>query len=392
MTKTKKKPKKSFLLTLPGLLTAIATLITAVVAFIAVFKGSLPEVINLFSSSDISKYEIKVNCPEVVPYYMKNFMYSQEFLPWFKISVHNKSEENLHIEVSFKVRQGPALAREEPAVYSINPGEYFSQSVDPAFEFLKEDINVPLEVILKIRDHKDNILHQDTRMIEVLQKNILDWDLKSVEGNQISKDFLLASLSAWILISDNETNRLIKKLSMDFETNNQTDTLADQWIFLCYKELFNIEPVFQITANLKTLSLKGKQNIGTPSQVLKKGRGDPLETVLLFSKISFKTFEKLGIRLLIFMIPKSSDNNQHLFLSWSKGLSNFKAIDLISNKDTSFEMNIEQSTFILEQFLATHPTIIDKLSNSGVYVSKDRSIFALDFTLATDAYSISALP
>jgi hypothetical protein len=387
--KNRKSKKTSFWGSIPKVLKIVSGIIAGIAGLIA----GVTALYNVLVDSNLinikKPYNIEVKCLDVFPFSLKNSVGTQDFLYWLHIRVNNKSSNPLHLEVSFQVRQGPAQVSNKPAIYTVNPKEELFQVIDPAFEFLRHDINANLELTWKVSDEKKNILNQGTKKILVLPKNILDWNLTTPEGKPIPRDFLIASLTAWVLTPDPTIKKYAMQLQKGIESQFDPLLFANQWFALCYNELFHSSPGSKILSDLK-VSMKGRQQIKEPSQVLLERHADPLESVLLLSAISHDTCKKLGVRLVMFVIPE--DQKISYLLGWTTDTGDWHAVDMTDINNMAFEMNEELSTSKVNELLKENPRIIKAIDTVGVFFAKERSLIALDFFKAAKKFYVRSLP
>jgi len=386
--------KASFWSTLPGTITKITALLLAIATLItALTKIDFLE--DVFKKADTVSYALETKSCRILPYGLKNSIGSQNFLYWFHVQADNQGRDPLHLEISFKVRKGGSVhARPEPARYTVDSGKKLSQNVDPAFEFLKDDIDSSLEVTWIIRDEKENILRQGTEEIRLLSKNKLYWNLTTCEGHPVPKDFLIASLTGWIQTSDPRVKQVSQWLLQECESQVAPLFFADQWFARCYRGLFHGDLLaVTIGSSLNIFPMQGEQAIRTPSQILQQGEADPLEAALLVGALSKATFEKLGVRLVLFILPQSEEQakTRSFLLSWSTAPDEWHAFDLAA-PPMSYEKNEDIASSRVAKLLGEIPVIVDELNTDGVYIDEGRSIVALDFAIAADSFGIRGLP
>jgi hypothetical protein len=388
----KPKARKGFWGTIPGRITKIVGIVVAVIGFVA----SVIEIWRLISEYEFGcspppKYIIESSSIKVLPYYMKNFLKFQRDLYWYKIRVENKSDELLHLDISFQVIKGPAVAQVEPSSYTVYPKQEFIKNVDPGFEFTMDDVDGYLRVRSRIRDVKDNILYQCTDDIEVIRSNIMDWSLKTPKGKPVDRDFLVASLAAWTLNKEQAIIDLSNRIRSEIDMNDEPDTIINQWFSKCYKDVFHGECGVRVTQILNNFPMPGRQKIKTPAQVLDELNVDPLEALLLLAAISYNNdaLIKLGPKLVMFVSP-GPDRNLSFLLSWTWEYSDWTAIDLSKADATDFESNRDSASKLIESILREKPGLRSSLRGRGVFIDERDKTLALDFGVAAMHYNIKA--
>jgi len=394
-TKKNKKSPTSMWRELPNFLKVLTKVITGITGLIVAIVGLYNTVLKPILIIDHSPYIVEVKSLNKFPFSLKNSIGQVDFLYWSLIQAQNQSREPLHIEVSFELRQ-PELAEvsAKPAIYTVNPKEKFSQSIDPGFEFKKNDVsadvNDDLNMTWKVSDEKENLLKWGTNDIRLLPKNILYWDMKTPKGEDVPKDFLIASLSAWVQTPYPRVKTYAMQLLSSIKSQSDPLRFANQWFAKCYDEFFGRSSPIRISPNL-IIQMKGEQTIRLPSQILMERNADPLEIILLLSALSRSTFENLGLRLVMFVITEDGDISY--LLGWAvKRCNDWRALDMTDINKMKFANNMEQATSKIRNFLEEHPEIIELLDSKGVFLDEKQLIIALDFSIAAKYYHIRSLP
>lgn len=332
-----------------------------------------------------------------LPFSLKNQMGLHPFLYWFHIEVDNRSSENLNLIVTFKVRKGPARVRDVPARYSIPARETFHEHVDPAFVYLRHDFDedIPLEITWQIQDDRSKILKQGTQTTLLLPKNIVKWDLATPEGNPVPKDFLLASLTAWTLSAETLPEERRARLRQSVDPSISTESLARQWIALCYDGLFGDPSGLRIMPSRISFPPPDRQRIRTPSQAREANNIDPIEAALLLAALSTNTFEEIGARLVLLAVPEPQGQfgQKAIFLSWSITPDKWQAVKMASVAEMDFEENEKLATAEVTRLLREEPEILEGINQEkGVLIGDLQSVVALDFAKAAAYFSIRGLP
>jgi hypothetical protein len=388
MKKKKSTTKQSFWRTLPGLITAITALVSALTGLIVAISDID---MGLNSSSGKHNYIINTKSFETFPFYLKNMVSRQDdFLYWVHFDMENKSKDPLLIDIQFEVLKGPATVNPKPLSYTVYRKMPLSQEINPPFEFLKDDIDGELKVKWIIKDTEGNILHQDTKVISVLPKNMIDWDLTKPDGEPLPHDFLIASLSSWTITMEqsvkDRAELLLKNISVD-----NFSLFASSWFKTCYENLFHHSQGINIIPALNTFPMKGRQRIKTPLQVLEQKQATPLEAALLVAALSRHTPVRSGTKVILF-VRSEAEKPKDVIIAWYTSPDNLKAFTLNRASESGFDENEQVTTGHINNLLAGQQGIVEELENRGVYIDENRSTVALYFDRAENYYYIKGLP
>ncbi len=316
--------------------------------------------------------------PEEVPCYLINTMKMQDSLYWFHVDLVNKCEFPLNIQIEFVVRDGPAVAGNVPALYTVYPDSTLSKNIDPRFDFVGEVSGFPLEFIWKIFN-EDSIILQGTNTIAVSSREEINWDLKKPDGRIVSKEFLVASLTAWIRTPDDSLKNWADRIGDQFE----------EWYSRCYQELATV-----MVSSPPEFSMEGRQNIRLPSKVWTDRKADLLEAALLFASLNYQNPSTRDLELSLFIIhdPVATPVKSSYLLAWRENSTDWTGFDLAEACDMTFGENVVATRSRLLSLLDSTSQISSELRKDGVFVSEDRSVVAINFNQAADFYDIWGLP
>lgn len=336
-------------------------------------------------------YTIQTRYPKVMPFSLKNSLEAQSFLYWFYIEVANNCATPLHLRIDFKVRRGPAVTPKDdvPAQYTVFPGKVLSQKVDPLLEFISADVEGTLEVIWGIRNEMDTLLETGTASIELLPKNTLDWDLATPEGKPVSREFLLASLSAWTTSPDSKLKSLATQLLKNVPTSDNASTYASDWFLHCFTELVQSRKIK--IGSLNSFPPAKQEAIQTPAQILDAGFADPIEATLLFAALTNTVARQLDTRTGMIVLEGGTQPPEVL-LAWTSGDNTWRAVDLQHAVASGFEQNRQQSTDRLSALIQAEPRLLESLAQTGVYFAENGTTTALNFDAAKRNFHIQGLP
>ncbi len=184
---------------------------------------------------------VHTQSPHVMPLSLLYSMESRDDLYWFDVRIDNQCAIPLHLSIHVEVRKGPArLPRDRRDVqFTVLPGESRSERIDPLLDWTSNDTHAILELVWEIRNMADGALeHTETARIRLLPKTWFTWDLTTPEGELAPRDFLLASLAAWV------QNPLPASASDCHQTTRggtppspRLNAVSD-WLQHCYQRLF----------------------------------------------------------------------------------------------------------------------------------------------------------
>ncbi len=321
---------------------------------------------------------------EVLPYYLNYTMRveNRDYLYWFRFHVNNPRQTPLYLYVSFVVGCGKATVGSQPIPYTINPKSSDTIYPEPNFDFLVSNVDDVLCVNWFMRDEKDNIVKQGNQRIKVLSKYKFIWDLKTPDGDQVSQDFLIASLTAWTVNSD----AAIKKLSKGLDGGSSS---VDRWFENCYNY---VSSKIEVSSDLDPFPMKGEQFIRTPRRVLeKKSANNALEAALFLGALSMQSARLQGVQIVLFVIP-NAEGRKEIILSWSVTSEKWQGFSLNDIKKMNFEKNTDKTGALLRKLRNEHPEMFNALLTTGVFLNKTHPMAALDLARARSRFSIEGLP
>lgn len=406
MTETSNSGWRSFgkfWTTLPGILTAVTAILVGLVSVLGGVRDVVVETQKLFgavrpSPASATLTTVKASVPDVFPYGLKYSTGLKDFFTWFHVQVQNKTRERLQIEIKFRVNSREAVASNESSIYTVNPGESFSRNVDPNFTFLGDGVppllHPPLNVSWTVQDDKGNLLSRDTRDIDVLPRNMIDWGLRSPNGEPVRRDFLVASLAAWTLTADTKMSDRAETLARHVEPTTDAAASARNWFARCYSEFFRSPRAVRIVATRDPLLTQDRQTILTASQVLKEGRATPLEAALLVGALSKAGNRQPGLRLGLLLLPASNQphGGRITLLWWSTDPGEWQGLDMTRAAELDFRQNEAMATPIIGNCMRERAALRAALDTCGVFFEEEHRILALDFDVAANHYGIGALP
>lgn len=341
------------------------------------------------------------NIPYSLYYSLKDSKKVQDFMYWFHIQGKNNCPHRLEIIVSFQsLREKPLVesiyTHEDPLTYIIDPGEPFDEKLHPGFKFLTDDVDDTLEVrweILQIPGKKR--LESGNSHIQVRSKNKFVWNLRTPESAQVSKDFILASLTAWTLSRNLSLRERSEQLLQSLDPSTPPSLFTKNFIERCYNDIFHGAQKVTITPSANMLPPADSElSIRTPSQILKRRQADPLEAALLVAALGQKYLkERRGVSLVLFAMPRAAalPSRQSILLAWHVGFGNWHAIDMTRVNEMAFADNLSWATEQINALLSEQ-TVLESLKDDGVFYRQDRQVVAVDFARAKEKFGIKSLP
>jgi hypothetical protein len=392
----------------PGL-QHLSAILSAVVAFLTIITWLFTQSTTISRAistwwkghSSSSSYIVEeVSYPEVVPSYLRYYYEAEglgekESLHWFRAKMRNNTRERLNFVGSFdlfpincefvQLRKGDA-----PDPYVLEPGADGPWEVTPALVWTKVDSPDPcfLKFTYSIQDDRgDKPDPIGSVQIKVLPRDKVKWDLENINGKPVSKDFILASLAGWSL--SREGNVIERALQL---RTNVTGLAAEQWLRLCYENLFGRQSGLRITPTAATYPFKDVTTLRAPGDVLSGRSAEPLEAAFLMAAVT--RFGAPGrIPLTLFVLPGPNDANPAVLLAWSStNDARWEAIDLTEANILSFGLNLQHSQQLLQRTLRERPEMLQALTMRGVfYGSATRLPTAISLDTAIKNFQILAL-
>ena len=338
-----------------------------------------------------------------VPYFLVNTLRERnQEIYWARLKGKNNCGRPLNVEITFEVINSDiAKSTKQPYGFTVEDEEEKNEEVDPYFEFLQDNPNAFLKVLYRIKDSDSGkVIRLDTKTIEVISKDTFCWNLKDPTNKEVPLTFLLATLSAWSLSPD----EAIKKRARQFlkETGGGVDPseFSLRWFKNCYSDLFhgpnrlNVHPYSKPWPPTHEGD-ESMQRIRNPAQLLDIKHSDSIEAALLISALRNAVSKRLKSRLILYAIPDPEEKDKgckQFFLSWSTDGKNLRALNLTDPNQMNFEENEGQATSKVKNLLESESGILSALDSRGVFIDEKKTIFALDFDIASKSFRIRGLP
>lgn len=231
----------NFWKTLPGFLTALAAFIGAASTAWVTISTSCdpgaggdppPEVSEpvLFPYTPAC-YQAEIEYFERFPFSLKNQIEPQRFLYWAAFNIENECEGRLDIRVECMVSPEEIAACEpDPGEVSVPIGKSERIEATPNVQWLKEsNRDVVLEFTWTVY-HGDVKLNSFPAHITVSPRVFFFWSLSDPNGQEISKEYLLSTLGAWVLSGDDDVKEVADKIKEPIDnTSLEPAAIAASW-------------------------------------------------------------------------------------------------------------------------------------------------------------------
>jgi hypothetical protein len=346
----------------------------------------------------IADYEIDVRSVTVLPRSLANVMASQEFLHWIWMRAENRRPEPLQLTLQIEI-SGPAITPGPitAAKYTVDRGKPpVERSVYLPIPFAKSDFKGDeiLKVTWTVRDDKDHPLRQNTVDIPVLSREVVPWGLQSAKGEAISRDFLVASLAAWVITPEPAIEQQAREILAKVTAEPDERTRTRRWMQQTYERLFMGPTAVKVQDKAQRFPAKAHEPVRTPAAVLSARRATALEATLLLAAHRMALGRgDLRARLTMLAVPVSDQDpeSKEFLLAWSPDGREWEAIDIRRAATTAFEPNRVATTERARQLLKD----VDgstTFKERGVFVDDKQRVVALNFRRAQKFYSIRPLP
>jgi len=356
-------------------------------------------------------WDIDIKHPKQFPYYLKHSIAATEDFYWFSVDIDNRCSSTLYAGVTFKPvlpdRDLPAIEfLTSPDQISPKAGQHLYKTIDPRIRFLgKFEEPFLLKVHWSVKDDKESLLDWGSVNIQVLPRNEFVWGLLNAHGKPVAKKVLLASLAAWPqshqkIVTDAARRALdtIKEL-----LDASPSEVARAWMAAVLHELFGGKRGIMVLPTAKRFPSQDRSRaIHAPSEVLERGRSDPLEAALLIAAVSRDLLSESGIDQILVVAPDPErKGRQNVLLAWSESeKQDWSAIRAGVVGRTAFEDNLTAATAAFKHLLSSNARLAEGLQSLNapygdcsnvVVLDESGGVYALDFQRAKDC-GIGALP
>jgi hypothetical protein len=323
---------------------------------------------------------------------------------WVRVEGRNDCSHPLHLTVRVQSDDQDIEFRETPAVFTVGAGTAFQRLIDPQIRFLDPSFTdeKSIKLIWTLTDEARRPLWTETFDHQILPRTRFRFDLSRSDGDPVSKEFLLASLTAWSRLDRQPAvRRFAEELQREIGSGGDPTSLALAWFSRIHAALLSGGGL-EIAQNLQLFPPLPNRamEIRTAGDILQlrgsspADRVEPLETILAIASMTRAALGPMGVSTGLFAIPAAPDGSplKRLFLGWRDPLvREWSFLELTRSDQESFEENRRRSTVEIEGVLASRASVARALDRSGVFYTDPEGFLAVDFDRAADHYQIANL-
>ncbi|OPY80491.1 MAG: hypothetical protein A4E70_01718 [Syntrophus sp. PtaU1.Bin005] len=412
-TDEKNNPFLEFLKTWPGIITQILVLISTLLGLLKMCD-LLPTASWQKAKQDVTPLKVEPSkiTFETIPYYLKNNVgleTKENPLYWFKFWVQNRTNADLVVRITFQLHERSdvpvVVLHPDDNVFTIPKSKdqvwWPSPPMEPRFEFTTEDVkDTVLNINVEILSWDRKIsYYANPAKIKILSKNKFTWDLRTPEGGMVSRDFLAASLTAWVFSEDSAVRKRAGEILSLFRAADGAPQVVDRWFEACCENLFKGNERIDVNTETESRRLFKREivEIRPPGQVLTEKGASPLEAALLVGALSRQAvlqsskvknvMGKEDLRVVLFSLPEDET-----ILAWTFKKGDWEGISMNNALSEDYRLNKEKTRKRLEELMKMEPELVDALSSKGVFVDKSRRFLAVDLKKARKDFGIQGLP
>ncbi|MGI9102248.1 MAG: hypothetical protein ACR2IF_07360 [Terriglobales bacterium] len=347
-------------------------------------------------------YEVTATFPSGVPsylryYYLDEGLGKDQSLHWFRASMRNKSRNRITLAVLFtldpldcefvQMKEGS-----NPTQIELAGRQQQQVDISPALIWLNKDSlnSCYLKVTYSIKDDRGDKPHPTgLGNIQILPRHRIKWDLSNVERKPVSKDFVLATLSAW---PQSREGNIISRATQ-IRQRHTAAASPEQWVKLCYDDLFMGNKAVSVAPTATSYPFEEETTLRAPGQVLSDGHAEPLEAALLMAAV-LRNLIPHQVTFSLFVLPgERNPGAPAILVAWTPaGRDSPNAVDLNLAGSTAFSENLQKSSELLKRTLTNDPELLKRLALQGVSFGQGRtSISAIDFERARTKFHIAPL-
>lgn len=331
-----------------------------------------------------------------VPYSLMNVTASNKFLNWFWLAADNSGPEPLHVALEVEVIEGPARRTTSKVwEYTIPGRTRKTEHVQPTIDFINSDFleNQSLSFIWRVNttDGPPRRLDSGTITVQVLPREVVPWGLRSANGQEVPRDFLVASLAAWVYTPERAIEARAREIAARAGPPSDPKQRLHRFMQRTYEGLFPTNVA--VHPDPQPFPPTSHKAVKAPGRALEGHRATALEAALLMAAHRAALGDTLQGRIVMLAVPASDQaaDPKVFLLAWSIEGRDWEAVDL-NQADKPFDANLTAATPRASAVLAARPDVDAALENTGVFVGGDQKLVALRFRRAQKHYGIRALP
>ena len=355
-------------------------------------------------------YQSKVKVLSEVPLSLFSASATVPGLDWVNIEVKNNCQNDLNIKVSLRRPSSQIDIRRDVTFDSnlfetyLQAGREIDKTITPTnIQFLQPRFEKPLPLNLtwEITNVGNNqTLAKDTQEVKLLPRDIIFWDMRTVDNRPLDKAIILASISNWMKEDGPSTNEYAQALL------NQSAGVAElpqgartPWVKILYDYFVDPESPHHFAVQLTDPSWtgsspSGQQKIRVPEKVLtNSGLVTPWEMAVLIARLALasgRVSDQIGIASL--HVANENDSSiQLVLLIWSSdGGNTWQAISVVPGANPKFDENVRAATTLLRGQFNDNAQLRQDLRSKGVVLTS--SLAAVNLGVAASRYGMTGLP
>lgn len=210
-----------------------------------------------------------------------------------------------------------------------------------------------------------------TAQIQILDEDILAFNLKSFEGEDVSPELILSTLATWTFAKDFRGPTRILADSLHSTTDDATGNVPTRGQFIRR----SVQRIFKpgrlvIAPSSLPLATSGRSSIKHPDSLIRftgETFVSPIEAALLLSALVRVYDRTTSLRLFVLPGPAAT-STVSVIVAWHVQGSRWEAIAVDKIGTQALERNIEMTTTQLNSVLQTTPEMLRELAISGVFM------------------------
>jgi hypothetical protein len=339
---------------------------------------------------------VDVRSLSVLPRSLANVMALQKPLHWLWVGAENRRADPLHYSIEAEI-SGPVISAGLIVAdkQTVAPGGKLEHSIHVPIPMAKSDFKGDeiLRVTWYVKDGP-HLLWQKTTNIPVLPREVVPWGLLSAKGEPVSRELLVASLTAWVITPDPAIDERARAMLKIAGTEPDERVRARRFMAAAYEHLFAGPTPVRVNDRALRFPPRTDEAVKTPAGALKDRRATALEAALLLAAHR-RALDRgdLRARVALLATPVSPQDlaSKDFLLAWSLGGREWEAVDLRRAGTTAFEANRTAATERARPLL-DDATLGKALVERGVFIDDEHQVIALAFRRAEEAYKIRPLP
>jgi len=340
--------------------------------------------------------------PNVIPHYLRNSIGSENFPYYLQIIAQSKCSEDRFLTLRFEGSENVVL-QDPPQLrnLTVRKGETVTRTFNPRFDWAS--VNEPPDSITfhwSVEDEQRTKVAADSIRVEIVPPLTVAWDLQKPmapkQRTAVEREFLLASLKAWIMKPPQKVVSVARTCRMTLPSKVILEREAA--IRACYRHLFTGDRAVSVSESPIEFPAGVRQRIRPHVNLLddRENKASSLEAAMLFVAV-MDADRKEGIehQLVLIVAPvhgSPARDRKTAFIAWRDAGGPWHAIDLRMANAQTFEENLDSATRTVVALSDSDPEISKSVNGKGVFYSHDGKYAAINFAKVPTEYQIGALP